>query len=68
MWRLILGLFLIAHSLIHAAEWLAPLPQDDGDVPFDPKRSWLMSGLCGDGRGGGDPARSALGQIGPLTG
>lgn len=52
MWRLILGLFFIAHGLIHAAMWLPPLPQGGDGVPFDPKHSWLLNGLVG-----ADPVR-----------
>ena len=47
MWRLILGLFLIAHGLVHAGIWLAPLPSGGDGVPFDPKHSWLINGLFG---------------------
>jgi hypothetical protein len=48
MWRLILGLFLVAHGLVHAAMWLAPPPRGGDGVPFDPKHSWLLSSLVND--------------------
>lgn len=40
MSRWLVGLFFIAHSLIHLAVWLAP-PKGEG--PFDPSHSWLLS-------------------------
>ncbi len=52
MWSWILGLFLIAHGLAHAAVWMAPIPREGEGVPFDPSHSWLLSGLVG-----GDSAR-----------
>jgi hypothetical protein len=43
MWRLMLGLFLVAHGLVHLAVWA--LPTGGTDQPFDPHRSWLLGGL-----------------------
>jgi hypothetical protein len=45
MLRLIIGGFLVAHGIVHAALWLPPalgarIPEG---VPFDPGRSWLLS-------------------------
>lgn len=52
MLRLAIGVFLVAHGLIHAAIWLpqaitraAPA---SGTAPFDPGHSWLVSALSGD--------------------
>ena len=42
MWRMLLGLFLVAHGLIHAAIWATP---KSADAPFDAARSWLLNGL-----------------------
>jgi len=41
--RALLGLFLIAHGLIHAA-YLVPRPPDAAQWPFDLSRTWLASG------------------------
>ena len=35
----LLGVFLIAHGLVHLAIWLMPLQPD---APFDPRHSWLL--------------------------
>ena len=35
----LVGLFLIAHGLVHIAVWVAPQPPD---APFDSHRSWLF--------------------------
>ncbi len=52
MLRLAIGVFLVAHGLIHAAIWL---PQaitravpTSGTTPFDPGHSWLVSALNAD--------------------
>lgn len=42
MIRLLFGILLLAHGLIHAAIWLPPKTEKS---PFDPKHSWLLSGL-----------------------
>lgn len=42
MTRGLVGLFFIAHGLVHLAVWLAP---DKGEEPFNPSHSWLMSML-----------------------
>ena len=39
MTKLLIGGFLIAHGLIHAAVWAAP---KGSSQPFDPSRSWLL--------------------------
>ena len=41
MTRLAIGLFLIAHGLVHAAVWATPKPKD-GKAPFEPGHSWLI--------------------------
>jgi hypothetical protein len=38
-----IGLFLIAHGLIHVAIYATPPPQD-GSAPFDPSHSWALAG------------------------
>src|SRR5688572_12506096 len=38
----LLGLFLIAHGLVHAAVWLTP---NGGPGPSDPAHSWALGGL-----------------------
>jgi hypothetical protein len=49
MTRLFLGLFLLAHGLIHMAIWLPQafsLQAATGpDAPFDPGHSWVISGF-----------------------
>ena len=40
MTKLLIGGFLIAHGLIHAAVWATP--KGNGPQPFDPSRSWLL--------------------------
>ena len=52
MIRWLVGLFFIAHGLIHAAVWLPPFKEG---APFNPSRSWLL-GILGVGEG---PMRSA---------
>jgi hypothetical protein len=37
--RVLAGIFLIAHGLVHLVVWL---PRPDDDAPFDPNRSWLF--------------------------
>lgn len=37
--RVLAGLFLIAHGLVHVAVWVAPAPPD---APFDSRHSWLV--------------------------
>jgi len=44
--RTFLGLFLIAHGLIHAS-YVTPVPPDAKDWPFTLARSWLLGGLEG---------------------
>ena len=39
--RLLLGVFLIAHGLIHAS-YVSPRPADAATWPFDLTRSWLL--------------------------
>jgi hypothetical protein len=39
--RLLFGLFLIVHGLVHLAVWVAPY--DPAKSPFDPKHSWLLT-------------------------
>lgn len=38
-WTVVIGLFLIAHGLIHVAVYVPPAADD---APFDPVRSWLF--------------------------
>jgi len=38
--RSLVGLFFIAHGLVHLAVWFTP---SKGEGPFDPSHSWLMS-------------------------
>jgi hypothetical protein len=49
MLRLAIGVFLIAHGLIHAAIWLPQAAsrsvRASGTAPFDPGYSWLFSGV-----------------------
>lgn len=40
MTKLLIGGFLIAHGLVHAAVWATP--KETGAQPFDPTRSWLL--------------------------
>lgn len=40
MTKLLIGGFLIAHGLVHAAIWATP--KGNGDQPFDPSHSWLL--------------------------
>jgi len=37
-WTVVIGVFLIAHGLIHVALYAPPT----ADAPFDPARSWLF--------------------------
>lgn len=52
MLRLTIGVFLIAHGLIHAAIWLPQAASRSapasGTAPFDPGYSWLFSGVSED--------------------
>jgi hypothetical protein len=38
-WTILIGLFLIAHGLIHVAVYAPPATDD---APFDPVRSWMF--------------------------
>jgi hypothetical protein len=38
-WTLVIGLFLIAHGLVHLAMYAPPAASD---APFDPARSWVF--------------------------
>jgi hypothetical protein len=38
----LIGLFLLAHGLIHAAIWATPRPTDPKAAPFDASGSWLL--------------------------
>ena len=38
-WTIVIGLFLIAHGLVHVAMYA---PRAASDAPFDPARSWLF--------------------------
>lgn len=43
--QFVIGVFLIAHGLVHAL-YAAPRPPDAGETwPFDLDRSWLLGGL-----------------------
>lgn len=39
LWTALIGLFLIAHGLIHVAVYV---PHPAADAPFDPTHSWLL--------------------------
>ena len=41
MWTWVVGLFLVAHGLVHVAVWAAPVAKDQ---PFDPHHSWALEG------------------------
>ena len=41
VWTIVVGLFLLAHGLLHVAIY-APPPA--ADAPFDPRRTWLIAG------------------------
>ena len=41
MWRWLIGLFLIAHGLVHVAVWAVPKTEVQS---FDPYRSWALEG------------------------
>ena len=43
MTRVALGLFLIAHGLLHAGIYAMPQPKDK-EGPFDPSYSWALTG------------------------
>jgi hypothetical protein len=45
MWRVVLGLFLVAHGLVHAGIWTTPKPATGKARPFDPASSWLLDRL-----------------------
>ncbi|HEU0213619.1 MAG TPA: hypothetical protein VFR13_06025 [Jiangellaceae bacterium] len=38
-WTLVIGMFLIAHGLVHVAMYAPPAASD---APFDPARSWVF--------------------------
>jgi hypothetical protein len=59
VWRVLLGLFLVAHGLIHAAIWVTPKPTDPKAPPFDASRSWLLNAL-GVGESGARALRVVL--------
>lgn len=52
MLRIAIGVFLVAHGLIHAAIWLPQaitrVAPANGTAPFDPGHSWLVSALNAD--------------------
>lgn len=60
MWSLLLGLFLVAHGLVHAAIWASPAAANA--QPFDPAHSWLLNGL-----GAGRPAAHTISRLLALT-
>jgi hypothetical protein len=41
MWRYLIGLFLIAHGLLHVAVWAIPKSEVQS---FDPHHSWALEG------------------------
>jgi len=49
MIRVLIGIFLIAHGLVHSGLAAAPIPNDPNSKPgaffTDPTRSWLLSGI-----------------------
>lgn len=47
----LVGLFLIAHGLVHLGIWCTPF--DPAKAPFDPRRSWLAARMGQEGRGRG---------------
>jgi hypothetical protein len=47
--RVLAGLFLVAHGLVHLAVWLPPF--DPEKSPFDPRHSWLFARGDADERG-----------------
>ena len=42
MTRVVIGLFLVAHGLIHVTIYGLPQPKGE-DVPFDPSYSWALT-------------------------
>ena len=49
--RILVGLFLVAHGLVHLL-YLAPRPEEDQSYPFVPETRWITSAL------GLEPARA----------
>lgn len=47
----LVGLFFIAHGLVHLGIWCTPF--DPAKAPFDPRRSWLAARLGQEGRSRG---------------
>ena len=41
MWRILFIAFLVAHGLVHLANWLMPKPKGQ-KAPFDVSHSWLL--------------------------
>ena len=41
MWKWLIGLFLVAHGLVHLAVWTMP---QKADAPFDARHSWALQG------------------------
>jgi hypothetical protein len=63
MMGLLVGVFLIAHGLIHLAVWLprVPVPTAAGaGAPFDPHHSWLLGPRSPDVSGRGPAVASAV--------
>jgi hypothetical protein len=42
MTRVLFGIFIILHGLIHAAIWLSPASREGA---FDPRRSWILDSI-----------------------
>lgn len=42
MIRVVIGVFLILHGILHPAIYAAPV-EPDKDMPFDPRRSWALT-------------------------
>jgi len=42
MTHVAIGLFLVAHGLVHVAIYALPQPEDEG-APFDPSYSWALT-------------------------
>jgi hypothetical protein len=61
--RMLAGLFLLAHGLVHFAVWLPPFDPDKS--PFDPKHSWLLARTSAAGDAG--RIASALAVAGGVT-